>query len=96
MAAHSNCKGSVIAASDLPLRFRSGLDAESLSPSTPSLFEPLSSLLQRVERQHVEAALQQAKGNKMNAAKLLGLSRVALNSRLEAFGLSSDGSDSET
>ncbi len=96
VAAHSNCKGSVIAASDLPLRFRSGLDAESLSPSTPSLFEPLSSLLQRVERQHVEAALQQAKGNKMNAAKLLGLSRVALNSRLEAFGLSSDGSDSET
>lgn len=95
-AAHSNCKGSVIAANDLPLRFRSGLDAQSLSPATPSLFEPLASLLQRVERQHVEAALQQAKGNKTNAAKLLGLSRVALNSRLEAFGLSGEGADSES
>ncbi len=85
--AHAACKGTAIQVSDLPLRFRSGLDAQSLSPSLPVVFEPLQSLLDRVEKQHVEAALQQAKGHKTNAAKLLGLSRVALNSRLIAFGI---------
>lgn len=85
--AHAACKGTAIQATDLPLRFRSGLDAQSLSPSVPVTFEPLQSVLDRVEKLHVEAALQQAKGNKTTAAKLLGLSRVALNSRLSSFGI---------
>lgn len=83
--AHMACTGTAIQALHLPLRFRSGLDAQSLSPTSPVVLEPLQSLLARVEKQHVETALQQAKGNKTLAAKLLGLSRVALNSRLAAF-----------
>lgn len=79
---HGLCPSSVVQTTHLPLRLRSGLDAQSMSPQAPRQFEPLESLLSRTEQQHIAAALQQAQGNKTVAAKLLGISRAALNARL--------------
>lgn len=55
-----------------------------LSPMTqnPGLLQPLAQQVQALERQAVAAALQQTKGNKVAAAKLLGLSRAKLYQRL--------------
>ncbi|HEY3156190.1 MAG TPA: sigma 54-interacting transcriptional regulator [Candidatus Eisenbacteria bacterium] len=44
--------------------------------------------LENVERGMVEKALNQAKGNKSRAARLLGLTRAQLYSRLEKYGVS--------
>jgi transcriptional regulator with GAF, ATPase, and Fis domain len=43
--------------------------------------------LEAVERSYVQGALLQAKGNKSKAARLLGLSRAQLYSRLEKYGI---------
>ena len=43
--------------------------------------------LEAVERGFVQQALAQAKGNKSRAARLLGLSRAQLYSRLEKYGV---------
>ncbi|HET7497363.1 MAG TPA: helix-turn-helix domain-containing protein, partial [Candidatus Eisenbacteria bacterium] len=43
--------------------------------------------LAAVERGFLERALGQAKGNKTKAARLLGLSRAQLYSRLEKYGV---------
>ena len=40
-----------------------------------------------VERGYLERALGQAKGNKTRAARLLGLTRAQLYSRLEKYGV---------
>ena len=45
--------------------------------------------LQQVERDLVERALREAKGNKSKAARLLGISRAQLYSRLDKHGLAS-------
>ena len=45
--------------------------------------------LEEVERGFVEKALRQSQGNKSKAARLLGLTRAQLYSRLEKFGLDS-------
>jgi DNA-binding NtrC family response regulator len=41
-----------------------------------------------MERGYVERALRDARGNKSKAARLLGISRAQLYSRIEKFGLS--------
>jgi DNA-binding protein Fis len=43
--------------------------------------------LAEVERKFLEQALSQAKGNKSKAARLLGLTRAQLYSRLEKHGV---------
>ena len=43
--------------------------------------------LEQIERNLVERALRDAKGNKSKAARLLGLSRAQLYSRLEKYGI---------
>ena len=43
--------------------------------------------LEDVERSYVEQALRQAGSNKSKAARLLGLTRAQLYSRLEKYGL---------
>ncbi|MDM7916329.1 MAG: sigma 54-interacting transcriptional regulator, partial [Candidatus Eisenbacteria bacterium] len=56
-------------------------------PGAGGLIPPAGVDLDSVERRYVEAALHQAKGNKSKAARLLGLSRAQLYTRLEKHGL---------
>ncbi len=97
--AHSACAPlTQVTAAHLPFRFRTGLDAQSLAPGPSQVFEPLSTLLERVEREQIEAALRQAGSNKAKAAKLLGITRHSLYRRMEVLGLehqNDDASDSQ-
>jgi transcriptional regulator of acetoin/glycerol metabolism len=53
----------------------------------PSPVSADSMNLEGVERDLVEKALDQAKGNKSRAARLLGLTRAQLYSRIEKYGV---------
>jgi DNA-binding NtrC family response regulator len=55
------------------------------TPSTPPTNDPR--LLREIERQHVVAVLQQEKGNKVHAAKALGISRRALYRLIDKYHL---------
>src|SRR5438132_1496243 len=55
------------------------------TPSGPLPSEGVD--LDAMERSYVEQALKQASGNKSRAAKLLGLTRAQLYSRLEKYGI---------
>jgi transcriptional regulator with GAF, ATPase, and Fis domain len=58
------------------------------SPASPSASLPTGGVdLEAVERSYVEQALQQTGHNKSKAARLLGLTRAQLYSRLEKYGL---------
>jgi two-component system response regulator HydG len=57
----------------------------SLDPTAP--FPAGGVDLEAVERSFVERALGQTRGNKSRAARLLGLTRAQLYSRLEKYGL---------
>lgn len=91
--AHSACDGSVVSTGHLPFQFRTGIDAQQLGPAPDAALEPLDFLLARVEREHVLAALERARGSRAKAAKLLGISRPALYRKLESLGLT-DNADS--
>ncbi len=88
--AHAACDGSIISTAHLPFQFRTGMDAQKLGPSPDAALEPLESLLARVEREHVLAALERARGSRAKAAKLLGISRPAFYRKLENYGLADD------
>lgn len=91
--AHAACDGSIISTAHLPFQFHTGMDAQSLGPAPDAALEPLDTLLARVEREHVLAALDRARGSRAKAAKLLGISRPSLYRKLETLGLTDDGSD---
>ena len=85
--AHAASAGPLVSVRDLPFRFRTGQDAQSISPPPVSQQLPLEELLLRVEREQIEAALARAGGSKQLAADLLGIPRAKLYRRLEAHGL---------
>lgn len=80
----------VIRADHLPLRIRSGLDAQRLGSLADGPIETLEPLLERVEREHIQLALSQAKGNKTKAARILNITRPSLYRRMETLGLSDE------
>ena len=90
--ARENSNGPMIDAKDLPLRFRAGLDAQSVGPMRRNMAdEPIPQLeshMIAVERDLITRALAQAKQNKTQAAKLLGIPRPVLYRRMEALSLS--------
>ncbi len=86
------CDGGLIAREHLPAPVArpdamrptaAGTTLDSQAPLPPGGID-----LERVERDLVARALRDAKGNKSKAARLLGLSRAQLYSRLEKHGLS--------
>ena len=83
-----NSDGPVIRADHLPFRLRTGLDAQRLGPVSDGPIEALEPLLERIEREQIERALDAAKGNKTNAARLLKITRPSLYRRMETLGLS--------
>jgi PAS domain S-box-containing protein len=83
-----NSGGPVIRADHLPFRLRTGLDAQRLGPVSDGPIEALEPLLERIEREQIERALEQANGNKAKAARLLKITRPSLYRRMETLGLS--------
>ncbi len=78
---------------DLPFRFRTGLDAQRSGPPLATPLEPLDLVVERVEREHIRRALEQARGNKARAARLLGLTRPKLYRRLQHLDMLDDELD---
>jgi two-component system NtrC family response regulator len=66
------------------------IDAEHLSLSIDAAVAPLISTdLGVLERQAIEQALREVRGNKVRAARQLGITRTQLYSRLKKYGLES-------
>ena len=85
--ARQNCTGDVIQALDLPFRFRTGLDAQSVGPPIRPQTMPLAELLEKVEAEQIRFALEQTRHNRSQAAGLLGITRARLYRRMEALGI---------
>ena len=85
------CEGGLITAAHLPISVARG-DAPSprgggAPPPGPGSLPPAGIDLEEVERGYVKAALERSGGNKSRAARLLGLTRAQLYSRIEKYGL---------
>jgi transcriptional regulator with GAF, ATPase, and Fis domain len=85
------CDGGLITREHLPAAVgrpeeaRAGNGHGSFDPEAP--LPPGGVDLEEVERSYVERALEQTRGNKSKAARLLGLTRAQLYSRIEKYGL---------
>jgi transcriptional regulator with PAS, ATPase and Fis domain len=88
-AAHAQATGTAIGPRDLPKRIHLAADAARWSrrPDEPI---DLVQVLERIEGELINRALDHAKGNKSRAAELLGLTRPRLYRRLVQLGLVSD------
>jgi len=91
-AAHAAAErgSALIEAGDLPFAFRTGIDAQRAGGPLEDPIEPLEEVLQRVERDQLARAMRRARGNKAEAARLLGLTRPRLYRRLEQLGMLGD------
>lgn len=83
--AHARATGRCITPQDLPRRLHQAADASAASARRPEPID-LQRLLADVERELIERALHQARGNKARAARLLGLTRPRLYRRMVALG----------
>ncbi len=85
------CDGGLITREHLPAptarRAPVGGAESRAEPSDPSRLPPGGLDLAEVDRAYVETALREARGNKSKAARLLGLTRAQLYSRLEKYKL---------
>ncbi|MCL2117187.1 MAG: sigma 54-interacting transcriptional regulator [Planctomycetaceae bacterium] len=82
---HANAKGTLVRASDLPVRLRQAADAQSVRYVEEQI--DLENYLQTLELELIQRALKVARGNKAKAARLLGMTRPRLYRRLEQLGL---------
>jgi len=85
--ARAVCTGEFLTAAHLPFRFRTGVDAQRLGPPPKRTVVPLDQRLEQVEREEIEAALAEVRGNVSLAAERLGINRARLYRRMEALGL---------
>ncbi len=76
-------KGDVIAAEDLPAELRTG------GSKTAEADEPTN--LERMERDHVRGVLEKCGWNKFKAARMMGISRSTLYSKIRKHGLEEAG-----
>lgn len=84
--------GPVVLPEDLPEAVRSGVPSDSapvVVPSPVKVEEQSESLLtlEEVERRHLLRVLKEMKGNKVKAAKILGIDRRTLYRMAERFGI---------
>lgn len=73
-------EGPKIDGSDLPFYLRA-------TPREPMKLLPLDATLEQVERRMIAVAMREAKGNRTDAAQLLGIWRARLTRRIEALGM---------
>ncbi|HEX5854437.1 MAG TPA: sigma 54-interacting transcriptional regulator [Thermoanaerobaculia bacterium] len=83
-------EGGLITAAHLPISVtrHEASATRAASPAGPAAFLPPEGVdLESLERDYVKEALRKARFNKTRAAKLLGLTRAQLYSRIEKYGL---------
>jgi two-component system response regulator AtoC len=80
------CQGSMVTAQELPRDVREYLRTPVLSGDTFRL-PPGGLILADLEKELIRQALEQTHQNKSHAAKLLGLSRTQLRTRMRHYGL---------
>ena len=80
-------KGPVVETRDLPDQIRWAAHADA-HPSQPDEPVELDELLASIEKELISRALRRCKGNKTQAARLLGLNRARFHRRVEYFGIS--------
>jgi len=85
-AASDHCEGSVVTENDLPEQFHQAVSAMRIGKPVVDAID-LETYLASIEKQLVVRAIQQAKGNKTQAAKQLNISRPKLLRRLQLFEL---------
>lgn len=85
-AACATSTGPVVQASELPEKIQRTAEAEG-HPSRPDESVVLDEFLAEIEKELLERALRQAKGNKAKTARLLGVTRQRVIRRIEFFGL---------
>ncbi|MBI5083496.1 MAG: sigma-54-dependent Fis family transcriptional regulator [Acidobacteria bacterium] len=78
--------GDLIRSSDLPARMRDGAGGNAGS-GVNAAFEPLGEVVTRVEREHLQRALELAGGNAERAIRMLHISRAKFFQRKKEFGL---------
>jgi two-component system, NtrC family, response regulator HydG len=79
------CESNVIEPTDLPETVRRAAPSPSLSPSGEFQLPEEGISIDELERSVITAALKKAEGNKTHAAKLLGITRRRLYSRMESL-----------
>lgn len=90
--AHAQAEGPEIRPGDIPEKIHLALEAAA-RPRRRETTIQLDEYLAKIERELIERAMTQAKGNKTKAASLLGLNRPRLYRRLLQLGLIEDDSD---
>jgi DNA-binding NtrC family response regulator len=81
-------EGLQVDANDLPEAIRLASQAEKLQKKHSSVQEiNLDQFLEEVEKELIQRALRQAKGNKAKAARMLGVSRPRLLRRVDMLGI---------
>jgi DNA-binding NtrC family response regulator len=85
--ARAACNEPLIRAKDLPFRFRTGLDAQSVGPMIRSQLTQMAPFLAQAEKEQIERALKECRHNKTKAAQILGLPRPRLYRRMEVLGI---------
>jgi two-component system, NtrC family, response regulator HydG len=94
--ARAACNEPLIRAKDLPFRFRTGLDSQSVGPPIRPQIVQLESFLAQAEKAHIEQALKECDHNKAGAAILLGLSRPRLCRRMRMLGIDDQRNGTES
>jgi len=87
--AHARAEGPRIDVADLPKRIHLAAEAAAHPPRRESTIV-LDEFLEDVERELIHRAMNRAKGNKAQAARLLGMTRPRLYRRLLQLGLEKD------
>jgi len=82
--------GTLVRATDLPIRLHQAADAQAVSQVEERI--DLEDYLHSLERELIQRAHKAARGNKAKAARLLGMTRPRLYRRLEQLGLVDEGS----
>lgn len=91
--------GPLLTPDDLPAAIRQAPTAAEQKPEIPESPESAYLTLEEVEKRHLVRVLKETKGNKVKAAKILGIDRRTLYRMAERFGLDlgpeAEGSEKE-
>jgi two-component system response regulator AtoC len=80
-------QGPLLTPDDLPASLRQASGPAEQKPGIPEMAESVYLTLEEVEKRHLTRVLKETKGNKVKAAKILGIDRRTLYRMAERFGL---------